>query len=103
MIKLSLYLAKLVYREPCSVQREILNRLQKKRGAWDATNSELLEIYEHLDALVKKRTGMGTLSPGQFATLLKHPNSTLNFIQCRKVPINDLEKFRTDLASSTKK
>ena len=99
MLQLILHLSKLFFREPCSVQREILNRLQKRRGAWDASNAELLEIYEHVNSIVKKRTGVGTITPGQFATLLKHPTSTLNFIQGRKVPINDLEKFRVEFVN----
>ena len=99
MLTLLLQIAKLFFREPCSVQREILNRLQKKRGAWDASNVELLEIYEHVNSIVKKRTGVGTITPGQFATLLKHPTSTLNFIQGRKVPLNDLEKFRSEFVN----
>ena len=99
MLTLLLQIAKLFFREPCSVQREIINRLEKKRGAWDASNAELLEIYEHVNSIVKKRTGVGTITPGQFATLLKHPTSTLNFIQGRKVPINDLEKFRSEFVN----
>ena len=96
MLRLILLLAKRVNREPCSVQREILNRLQKKRGSWDASNDELLEIYEHLDKITKKRTGIGTISPKEFMSLLKHPTSALNFIGGRKVPFNDLEKFRNE-------
>ena len=57
MLQLILHLSKLFFREPCSVQREILNRLQKRRGAWDAGNDELLEIYEYVNTITKKRTG----------------------------------------------
>lgn len=101
MLTLILQLAKLFFREPCSVQREILTRLQKKRGAWDADNEELLEIYEHLHSIVKKRTGVGTITPSQFITLLKHQTSALNFIKERQVPFNDLEKFRTQFINRT--
>ena len=94
MLRLVLTIAKLFFREPCSVQREILNRLQKKRGAWDEANDELLEIYEHVNAIVKKRTRVGTISPKEFMMLVKHPTSALNFLNERKVPLNDLEKFR---------
>ena len=92
-----LYLAKWFFREPCSIQREIINRSSKKRGAWDASNDELVDIYDHLDAIVKKRTRPGTITPGQFFTLIKHPTSALNFIQGRKVPFNDLEKFKSQV------
>ena len=96
MLRLVLTIAKLFFREPCSVQREILNRLQKKRGAWDEANDELLEIYEHVNAIVKKRTRVGTISPNEFMMLVKHPTSALNFLNEQKVPLNDLEKFRSE-------
>ena len=99
MLRLVLTIAKLFFREPCSVQREILNRLQKKRRAWDEANDELLEIYEHVNAIVKKRTGVGTISPNEFMMLVKHPTSALNFLNERKVPLNDLEKFRSEFVS----
>ncbi|MDB2505884.1 hypothetical protein N9X04_00685 [bacterium] len=92
-----LYLAKWFFREPCSIQREIINRSSEKRGAWDASNDELVDIYDHLDAIVKKLTRQGTITPGQFFTLIKHPTSALNFIQGRKVPFNDLEKFKSQV------
>ena len=101
MLTLLLHLAKLFFREPCSVQREILIRLQKKRGAWDADNEELLEIYEHQESIVKKRTGVGTITPGELMSLIKHPTSTLNFFYDRKVPFNDLQKFRTQFINRT--
>lgn len=97
MLRLLLTIAKLFFREPCSVQREILNRLQKKWRAWDAGNDELLDIYEHVNSIIKKRTGVGTITPGQFMTLLKHPTSSLNFLNERKLSLNDLEKFRSEL------
>ena len=62
-----------------------------------ATNDEIVDIYNHLDVLIKKRTRIGKLTPAQFFTLIKHPTSTLNFIQGRKVPFNDLEKFKNEV------
>ena len=100
MLQLILQLSKLFFREPCSVQREILNRLQKRRAAWDAGNDELLEIYEYLNTITKKRTGVGTITPKEFFTLVKHPTSALNFLSGRKVPLNDLERFRTEFVKS---
>ena len=100
MLRLVLTIAKLFFREPCSVQREILNRLQKKRGAWDASNDELLDIYEYLNSSIKKRTGVGTITPKEFGFLMKHPTSSLNFLNGRKVPLNDLERFRTGFVKS---
>ena len=96
MFQLILHLSKLIFPEPCSVQREILNRLQKKRSAWDASNDELLDIYEYPNSIIKKRTGVGTITPKQFGLLMKHPNSSLNFLSGRKVPFNDLERFRIE-------
>lgn len=100
MLLLILQLSKLFFREPFSVQREILNRLQKRRGAWDASNDELLDIYEYLNTITKKRTGVGTITPKQFGFLIKHPTSSLNFIGGKKVPINDLERFRSEFVNA---
>ena len=94
MLRLALFFAKLVRKEPCSIQREVLNRLAKKRGAWDLSSSELIELYEHMNAITKKRTGPATISPSEFFTLLKYPDSASNFLNDRKVPLNDLESFK---------
>ena len=94
MLKLALFFAKLVRKEPCSIQREVLNRLAKKRGAWDLSSTELIELYEHMNAITKKRTGPATISPSEFFTLLKYPDSASNFLNDRKVPVNDLESFK---------
>jgi hypothetical protein len=94
MLKIALFFAKLVRKEPCSIQREVLNRLAKKRGAWDLSSAELIELYEHMNAIIKKRTGPATISPSEFFTLLKYPDSTSNFLNDRKVPVNDLESFK---------
>ena len=94
MLKLALIFAKLVRKEPCSIQREVLNRLAKKRGAWDLSSTELIELYEHMNAITKKRTGPATISPSEFFTLLKYPDSASNFLNNRKVPLNDLESFK---------
>ena len=94
MLKLALFFAKLLRKEPCSIQREVLNRLAKKRGAWDLSSSELIELYEHMNAITKKRTGPATISPSEFFTLLKYPDSASNFLNDRKVPVNDLESFK---------
>ena len=94
MLKFALIFAKLVRKEPCSIQREVLNRLAKKRGAWDLSSSELIELYEHMNAITKKRTGPATISPSEFFTLLKYPDSASNFLNDRKVPVNDLESFK---------
>ena len=94
MLKLALFFAKLVRKEPCSIQREVLNRLAKKRGAWDLSSTELIELYEHMNAITKKRTGPATISPSEFFTLLKYPDSASNFLNDRKVPVNALESFK---------
>ena len=97
MLKLILYIAKGFVKEPCSIQKEIINRSQKRRSNWDHDAMELVELYEHLDAICKKRTRPGTINPSQFFTLLKYPASSLNFLNGRKVPFNDLEKFKSEL------
>ena len=99
MLKLALSFAKLVRKEPCSIQREVLNRLAKKRGAWDLSSAELIELYEHMNAITKKRTGPATISPSEFFTLLKYPDSASNFLNDRKVTVNDLESFKKRITS----
>jgi len=94
MLKFVLFFAKLVRKEPCSIQREVLNRLAKKRGAWDLSSTELIELYEHMNAITKKRTGPATISPSEFFTLLKYPDSASNFLNDRKVSMNDLESLK---------
>ena len=99
MLQLILQLAKLLFPEPCSIQKEIINRSSKRRGQWDYDNRELIELYDHLDSICKKRTGPGTVNPSQFFTLLKYPTSSLNFLNGRKLPFNDLEKFKSEVNS----
>ena len=97
MLQLILQLAKLLLREPCSIQKEIVNRSSKRRGQWDYDNLELIELYDHLDSICKKRTRPGTISQSQFYTLMKYPTSSLNFLNGRKVPFNDLENFKSQI------
>jgi len=102
MLKLSLWLIQFIRKEPCSIQREIMSRVAKKRAAWDLSSEELLFLYTHLDKVVKKRTGMGTISPSEFFTLLKYPKSTLNFLADKKVPINDVDALRKRIDRKSK-
>ena len=99
MLKLLLFFAKSLAKEPCSIQKEIINRSSKRRGQWDYNNLELIEMYEHLDSICKKRTRPGTINPSQFFTLMKYPTSSLNFLNGRKVPFNDIEKFKSEVNS----
>ena len=94
MIKLILMLARFFVKEPCSLHREIINRSHGKRSSWDLSSSELLELYEYLVVLTKKRTRVGTLNYKEFSTLVKYPTTSLNFLRDRKIPLNDLERFR---------
>ena len=98
MLVLILQVSKLFYHEPCSVQREILNRLQNRRSSWDFSHSELLQAHDTISRIVKKRTGVGTLNPAEFIQILRNPLSALNFLQGKTLPINDLERFRRDYA-----
>ena len=102
MLKLSLWLTQFIRKERCSIQREIISRVAKKRALWDLSSEELLFLYTHLDKVVKKRTGIGTIGPSEFFTLLKYPKSTLNFLADKKVSINDLEAFRKRIDRKSK-
>src|SRR5210317_1866719 len=96
MLKLILHIVTWMRKEPCSIQKELINRSQKRRATWDHDNIDLIELYDHLDLICKKRTRPGSLKLSQFSTLLKYPSSSLNFLNGRMVPINDLERFRSE-------
>ena len=97
MFKLILNLARFFVKEPCSLHREIINRSHGKRGSWDNSSSALCELYDYLAVLTKKRTRLGTLSYKEVSTLMKHPVTSLNFLRDRKIPLNDLERFRLNI------
>ena len=94
MLKLSLWVFSWIRREPCSIQREVLNRAAKKRSVLDHDTVDLLELYDHLDRIAKKRTGTATISVSEFFTLMKYPQSTRNFLNDRRVPLNDIQALR---------
>ena len=94
MLKLSLWVFSWIRREPCSIQREVLNRAAKKRSILDHDTVDLLELYDHLDRIAKKRTGPATISVSEFFTLMKYPQSTRNFLNDRRVPLNDIQALR---------
>jgi hypothetical protein len=96
VIKILLTISSWIRKEPCSLQKELINRSKKQRALWDLDNQELLELYSHLDDICKKRTGVGSITPKEFFTLLKYPRSALNFLSGRKVPFNDLESFKSE-------
>jgi len=102
MLKLSLWLIQFIRKERCSIQREIMGRVAKKRAVWDISSEELLFLYTHLDKVVKKRKSIGTISPGELFTLLKYPKSTLNFLADKKVPINNLDELRKRIDRKSK-
>ena len=79
-----------------------MNRVAKKRAVWDLSSEELVFLYTHLDKVVKKRMGMGTISPSEFFTLLKYPQSTLNFLADKKVSINDIDALRKRIDRKSK-
>ena len=93
MLKLILVIALWFQKETVSLQREILNRLAKKRPLIDHSNHELLERYEHANRLIKDwRTK--TLGFSGIRFLLEHPRTALNLMNGKKVPIAEFEKFR---------
>ena len=95
MLKFSLWVFSWIRREPCSIQREVLNRAAKKRSVLDLDTVDLLELYDHLDRIAtKKRTGTATISVSEFFTLMKYPQSTRNFLNDRRVPLNDIQALR---------
>ena len=96
MLRICLTIASLLRTEPHSIQREILNRLSKKRPQLDYSNKELLEIYEHANSLIKSRRTQSIKWSG-FLFLMAHPKTSLNLMSNRKVPVQDVERFRNML------
>ena len=93
MLRLGLLIALWFQIEKVSLQREILNRLSKKRPLLDYSSQELLERYEHANRLIKdRRTKSQGFSGIMF--LLGHPRTALNLLGGKKVPIAEFEKFR---------
>ena len=98
MIKLILVITLWFKRETVSLQREILNRLAKKRPLLDYSSDELLDRYEHANRLIKDRRTK-TLRFSGIKFLLDHPRTALNLLNGKKVPIAEFEKFRKRVKS----
>lgn len=93
MLKLILVIALFFKKEPVCLQREILDRLVKKRPNLDYSSQELLERYEHANSLIKDcRTK--TLEFSGLVFLFEHPRTALNLLSGKKVPIAKFEEFR---------
>ena len=93
MLRLILVIALWFKKEPVSLQREILNRLARKRPLLDYSSDELLDRYEHANRLIKDRRTK-TLGFSGIRFLLDHPRTALNLMNGKKVPIAEFEKFR---------
>ena len=98
MLKLILVIALWFKKEPVSLQREILDRLARKRPKLDYSSQELLDRYEHTNRLIKDRRTK-TLVYSALVFLLEHPRTALNLLTGKKVPIAELEKFRKRVES----
>ena len=99
MLKLILVITLRFQKETVSLQRQILNRLAKKRALLDYSSHELLEYYVHANRLIKdRRTKTRGVSGIRF--LLDHPRTALNLVNGEKVPIAEFEKFRNMLNQS---
>ena len=98
MLKLILVIALWIKKEPVSLQREILDRLAKKRPKLDYSSHELLDRYEHANRLIKSRRTKTLVFSG-LVFLLEHPRTSLNLLKGRKVPIAEFEKFRKRVES----
>ena len=94
MLRICLMLARLFRAEPISIQREILNRLAKKRPQLDHSSTELLELYEHANELIKSRRTKSIPWAG-VKFLMEHPKTALNLLNSKKVPVEELERYRT--------
>ena len=93
MLKIILVITLWFKKEPVSLQREILDRLAKKRPKLDYSSLELLERYEHANRLIKGRRTKTIVYSG-LMFLLEHPRTALNLLSGKKVPIAEFEEFR---------
>ncbi len=93
MLKLILVITQWFRKEPVSLQREILDRLARKRPKLDYSGQELLDRYEHANRLIKGRRTKTLVFSG-LLFLLEHPRTSLNLLSGKKVPIAEFEKFR---------
>lgn len=98
MLKLILVISVWFKKEPVSFQREILDRLAKKRPKLDYSSQELLDRYVHANGLIKGRRTK-TLGLSGLVFLLEHPRTALNLMNGKKVPIAEFEKFRKRVES----
>jgi hypothetical protein len=97
-IKWLLQIARFFSNEPISIQRELINRAAKRRGSWDASLEELLFIYDTLNSATKKLSRKRGSSISDLSTMLRYPKSTLNLMEGKKVPFNDVEHLRNGLS-----
>ncbi len=79
-----------------SLQREILDRLAKKRPKLDYSSQELLDRYEHANRLIKDRRTK-TLCILRFVFLLSIQEPVLNLLSGKKVPIAEFENLESEL------
>ena len=93
MLKLILVITLRFQKEAVSLQREILNRLAKKRALLDYSSHELLEYYVHANRLIKdRRTKTRGVSGIRFPD---HPRTALNLVNGEKVPLPSLKNLET--------
>jgi predicted ribonuclease YlaK len=93
MLKLILVITLWFQKEQVSLQREILNRMAKKRPLLDYSNHELMERYEHANRLIKDRRTKNLKYSG-IRFLLDHPRTALNLMNGKKIPIAEFDTFR---------
>lgn len=94
IIKLILKIASIFRREPVSIQREIIMRASSQRGSWDLEIEDLLHIYDRLNSIVKEYQRKRGIKYSEIGYLLCYPKSSLNLINGKKVPFNDLAQIR---------
>ena len=90
MLQLILHLSKLFFREPCSVQREILNRLQKKKAMGCRKLTRDKDLSDACEHHYKKAPHNGLRNNYTKGVSQDKVFNCLNFLSGQKVPINDL-------------
>ena len=97
----SLWVLKLFRSEPCSIQREIINRSANTPSKWGYSDANLLELYDYLAEVCRKvKTRQGSVGFAEWQVAAKHPTSSLNFLKNRQLPVNELTKFRSTVAAN---
>ena len=80
--------------ESRSVQREGTVRLRGSSQPFNTTLQEFIERYEKLDRLTSKLNYNQRITVSESLYLMRYPKSTLNFLNDKKIPLDEFQKLK---------